>query len=162
MKLRLSWGPSAFAVSMLALFLSLGGTSYALTAVSGLPATSHTQLHAAHAAPSTKLPAWRNLTLTGAWKYGGSGSYHAAFYKDSQSVVHLRGSAFGGSDFTVVFRLPRGDRPGRTLWLPVYAFDGSAGGLEIEPNGNASLFDTNNGNNVMGFASFDGISFRVP
>lgn len=148
MKLKLRWGPSAFAVSVAALVLSLGGTGYALTsAPSSAAAVKHS---------------WHNLNLTGGWKYGGFSSYHAGVYKDGSGIVHLRGSAAGGNSSDAVFTLPRADRPSHTVWLPVYGFNGSAGGLEIERNGHAFLFDANSNNNVKGYSSFDGISFPVP
>jgi hypothetical protein len=151
MKLKLGWGPSAFAVSVTALILSLGGTGYALSS-----------------APSatTAKPAWHNLKLTNGWHNGGFGSYAAGVYKDANRIVHLRGSAAGGhagvTPSDAVFTLPRSDRPSHTLWLPVYAFDGAAGGLEIQHNGRAFLFDTDSDNNVVGYSSFDGISFPAP
>ncbi len=148
MKLKLGWGPSAFAVSVAALILSLGGTGYALTS-------------APSSAAATK-PAWHNLKLTGGWHNGGFGSYKAGVYRDGGGIVHLRGSASGGNSSDAVFTLPRADRPSHTLWLPVYAYNGSAGGLEIEHNGHAFLFDSNTDHNVSGYSSFDGISFPAP
>ena len=154
MRFRLGLGGSALAISMLGLTLSLAGTGHAATASGARPA-------APHAAP-TSLPAWHSLTLIGGWTYGDFGSYHAAFYKDSQNVVHLRGSLTSGTG-TNAFRLPKGDRPAHTLWLQVYALQGSSGGLEITPDGFASPFDpTGTDANVRGFTSLDGISFRVP
>jgi len=154
MRLRFGLGGTALAVSMLALTLSLAGTGNAVTTSGARPA-------ARHAAPAS-LPAWHSLTLIGGWKYAGFGSYHAAFYKDAQHVVHLRGSVARGTGRNA-FRLPKGDRPAHTLWLPVYAFQGSSGGLEITPDGFASPFDpTSNNANVTNYTSLDGISFRVP
>jgi hypothetical protein len=153
---KLRWGPSAFILSAIALFMALGGTGYALNQADGSqPANQSARSTAA-------LPAWHSLTLTGGWTYGGYSSYHAAYYKDSQGVVHLRGSATSGSLSQAVFRLPLKARPSHTLWLPVYAYGGSAGGLEIDANGKAFLFDANSGTNVTGYSSFDGLSFRVP
>lgn len=151
MKIRFGWGPASFAVSLLALTLSLGGTGYALTVASHSPARQ--------AAPAA-LPKWHNLTLLNGWHYGGSSSYHAAFYKDSGSVVHLRGSASGSNE--LVFRLPAGDRPAHTIWLPVYTNNATVGGLEIESNGSAFLFNGNGNGDVGAYSSFDGVSFRVP
>jgi hypothetical protein len=153
---RLRWGPLAFVISVIALFIALGGNGSALTQANG------SQLANRSASATTALPAWHNLTLTGGWTYGGYNSYHAAYYKDSQGIVHLRGSATGGSTSQAVFRLPPRNRPSHTLWLPVYAYGGSAGGLEIDSNGKAFLFDTNGGANVKGYSGLDGVSFRVP
>jgi hypothetical protein len=154
MKFRFGLGGPALAVSMVALTLSLAGTGYAVTTDAAHPA--------APAAAPAALPAWHSLTLIGGWKYGGFSSYHAAFYKDSQNVVHLRGSLASGTGRDA-FRLPKGDRPAHILWLQVYAFQGSSGGLEIDPDGLASPFDdTGNNANVTHYTSLDGISFRVP
>ena len=158
----LGWGRSAFAVSVAALVMSFGGAGYALSQASASPA-AHKAVASRTPAPAVAhLPAWHGLALTGGWTYGGFGSYHAAYYKDSGHVVHLRGSAASGSTSQAVFRLPRGARPSHTLWLLVYAFNGSSGGLEIRPDGHAFLFDDNSGNNVTGYTGFDGVTFRVP
>jgi hypothetical protein len=104
---------------------------------------------------------WHALTLKSGWVYAGSDSYHAAYYKDPGGVVHLRGSLSSGTT-GAAFRLPLAARPSHTLWLSVYAFQGSTGGLEILPNGWAYAFDDNSNVNVSGYTSLDGISFRVP
>jgi hypothetical protein len=153
---KLRWGPSAFVLAAIALFVALGGTGYAMTqAGSGRPADRS-------ALPHTALPAWHDLTLTGGWANGGYDSYDAAYYKDSQGIVHLRGSASGGSISQPAFRLPLKARPSHTLWLQVYANNGASGGLEIEPGGDAYLFDNVGGADVTLYSSLDGISFRVP
>jgi hypothetical protein len=151
---RLRWGPSAFVLAAIALFISLGGTGYALTQTNGPQPAGQTA--------RTALPAWHNLSLRGTWTYGGFDSYHAGYYKDAQHVVHLRGSAKNGSTAAPAFRLPAGARPAHTLWLTTYAFGGSAGGLEIQPSGMASFFDSVGGGNASGYSSLDGVSFRVP
>jgi len=152
---KFRWGPSAFILSAIALFIALGGTGYALTQTTG-PQPANRSL-------TTKAtPAWHNLTLKNGWTYGKYGSYHVAYCKDSQGVVYLRGSAKNGNTSQPAFTLPADARPAHTLWLPVYAFDGSAGGLEIEHNGAASLFDAGGGASVRKYASLDGVSFWVP
>jgi hypothetical protein len=148
-------GSVGFVLATIALFISLGGTGYALTQ------TNASQPPDA-GVRSAAVPAWHSLTLTGGWVSGGYGSSHAGYYKDAGHVVHLRGSAKSGDTSMVAFRLPPGARPGHTLWLPVYAYDGSAGALEIDANGKAYFFDANSNVNVTGYASLDGISFRVP
>ena len=153
---RLRWGPSAFVLAAVALFISLGGTGYALTQTNGSQPAGQTS--SAH----TALPAWHSLSLRGGWTYGGFDSYHVGYYKDAQHVVHLRGSAVGGDTSATAFRLPAGARPAHTLWLSIYAYDGSAGGLEIKPNGNARLFDDVSGTDATGYSSLDGVAFRVP
>jgi hypothetical protein len=154
---KLRWGPAAFVLSALALFIALGGTGYAVTQADSARPTSQTTLPSRAA-----LPAWHTLTLRNGWTYGGWDSYRAAYYKDSQGIVHLRGSAANGSTADPAFRLPPGARPAHTLWLQVYAVNGTAGGLEIRPDGFAYLFDHFEGADVKGYSSLDGISFRVP
>ena len=117
---------------------------------------------ASRSASTRALPAWHNLTLTDGWTYGACGSYHAAYYKDPEGVVHLKGSASNGDSFQVVFRLPSGARPSHSIYLPVYASDGSPGGMEIDPDGRAHLYDTSGDANVKMYTSLDGISFRAP
>ena len=153
---RLRWGPSAFVVAVIALFIALGGTGYAVNQATGSQQAGQT------AGARTALPAWHNLTLTGGWKYGGDNSYHAAYYKDSQNVVYLRGSAGGGQVASAVFRLPPTARPSHTLWLPIYAGRTLPGSLRLDPNGKAFLSGEDGGNEVVTYSSFDGVSFRVP
>ena len=154
--LRLRWGQSAFVLAAIALFVALGGTGYALDRTNGTsPMNPGAFAH-------TALPAWRDLTLTGGWQYGGYGASTAGYYKDSQGVVHLRGSAAKGSISKAAFQLPPKARPSHTLWLQVYANNGQSGGLQIKPDGTALLFDNVNGANVTVFTSLDGIAFRVP
>jgi hypothetical protein len=105
---------------------------------------------------------WHQLTLRNGWGYGENDSYHAAWYKDAGGIVHLRGSLAGGSPVDMAFRLPIAARPNRTLWLQVYAFNGSAGGLQVLPTGRAYAFDDSAGPGVTGYTSLDGVSFWVP
>jgi hypothetical protein len=154
--LKLRWGPAAFVVAALALFVALGGSGYALTQASSPQPASPGALAAV-------APAWHALTLLNGWTWGFN-SYHAAYYKDAQGVVHLRGSATGGMPYPLaVFRLPSGARPSQPVHLPVTATEGFAAALWIQPNGQATLVDPSpNGGNVVGFTSFDGVTFRVP
>jgi hypothetical protein len=53
--------------------------------------------------------------------------------------------------------------PKHTLWLSVYALNGSTGGLEIDPDGRAHVFDDSGSDtNVLGYTSLDGVTFTVP
>ena len=107
---------------------------------------------------------WHALTLNNGWVYAGFDSYHAAYYKDAGGVVHLRGSLSSGTPYpAAAFRLPLGARPAHTVWVPLYAVNGSTGGLVIYPTGWAKAFDDSGTNSdVVGYTSLDGISFRVP
>jgi hypothetical protein len=159
---KLRWGPPAFVISLAALVLSLGGTSFAMT--HGTHAHGHAVAAGGSAPPASAVPlSWHNLTLRNGWANGGFGSYPLGYSIDSNNVVHLRGSAAGGTDGAMVFRLPNSVRPVDTLWLHIYALDGSSGGLEITPTGQAFVFDnTGSDSNVLGFSSFDGVSFPIP
>ena len=144
---------SATVLAVLALAVSLSGTGFAF----GRSASNQ------QAQPQAVSVTWHALTLKNGWVYADYDSYHAGYYKDSGGIVHLRGSLAGGTAYpAVVFRLPVGARPNHTLWLPIYAVNGSSGGLEIDPDGRAKVFDDNSGSDVNGYASLDGISFRVP
>jgi hypothetical protein len=46
---------------------------------------------------------WNNITLSPAFE-------HVGFYKDHEGIVHLKGSASGGTSF-IIFHLPPGYRP---------------------------------------------------
>jgi hypothetical protein len=155
---KIKWGPASLAVSFMALVLSLGGTSFALTQTGGVAAASHT----AHSAKVAALPAWHNLALRGGWTFGAFNSYRPAYYIDSNMVVHLRGSAVNGNPAIAVFQLPNAARPAHELWLPIYAANGAAGGLKIQPNGLAFVFDATGNGSVIAWSSFDGVTFRVP
>jgi hypothetical protein len=140
----------ATVLALLALTVSLSGTGFAF----GRGASDQASTAAA-------AVQWHALTLRSGWVYADYDSYHAAYYKDSGGVVHLRGSLSSGTT-GAAFRLPLAARPSHTLWLSVYALNGSTGGLEIVPAGWAYAFDDNSNANVSGYTSLDGISFRVP
>ena len=63
--LKIRSGPSALAISALALFISMGGTGYAQTQQAGTLQASQS----AQSAPAA-LHAWHSLTLTGGWAFG--------------------------------------------------------------------------------------------
>ena len=69
-------GPVALAVAGLALFMSMGGTGYAIGAASHTPA-----------APSA--PVWHAIDLTGNWQDGGFNTATPAWWLDSNHVLHF-------------------------------------------------------------------------
>ncbi len=142
-------GPVALAVAGLALFMSMGGTGYAIG-------------EASHAQPAPAAPVWHALTLTGGWQDGGFGTPAPGFWLDSNHVLHLRGDVINGSITAPVFTLPVGARPKSVLFLSIYADNGMSGGLTIRPNGRAFLRDNNGGSFVANWTSFDGVSFPIP
>jgi hypothetical protein len=160
---KLRSGPVALVVSAIALFMSMGGTGYALNQTASAPKAS--QAASAAAAKPAKHD-WHSLTLTGGWKYAGFDSDHAAYYIDASGVVHLRGSLWQGSTTSAAFRLPVGARPSHVLWLLVYANHGSSGELQINPTGRAFISSPysllGSTQQVTLWTSLDGISFPVP
>jgi hypothetical protein len=140
-------GPVALAVAGLALFMSMGGTGYAIGAAS-------------HPAASA-APVWHAIDLTGNWQDGGDNTPTPAWWLDSNHVLHLRGDVINGSIHAPVFTLPVGARPGHFVFLAVYADGGMPAGLQIGPNGKAFLKDQNNGATVQNWSSFDGVSFPI-
>jgi len=69
-------------------------------------------------------PAFQN-----SWTNYGSGFANAAFRKDADGYVHLRGTIQGGAASSVIFTLPGGYRTGGNLMIAVYrgALNSSAG-----------------------------------
>ena len=81
----------------------------------------------------------------------------AGFYKDSESIVHLKGVVAEGTDGTTVFELPGGYRPSETLILPVGAVGGGA--VIVQTSGSLSIqcvCDTS----TRAFG-LDGLIFRI-
>jgi hypothetical protein len=153
---RIRSGPAAMAISSLALLMSLGGTSYAATQADSSPSASH--------AARTFQTAWHTLELTGGWSVTfPADSYRPAFAKDVLGFVHLRGAVGAGNISAAAFRLPPGFRPAHRIRLSIWVSEEArAGGLEIEPNGEAFLVENENGFNAQEWSSLDGISFPVP
>ncbi|MDX6481771.1 MAG: hypothetical protein QOG85_2281 [Gaiellaceae bacterium] len=141
----------ALVISLIALFVALGGTSYA--AITSLPAGSvgTDQLKngavtrakinrsaaglvrtvgAVGGAPGT--PLYQN-----AWGEPDGGAEGVSFYKDAFGVVHLQGSAHNalGASATTIFTLPRGFRPRGSLWFAAYGSNGSAAYVEVAASG---------------------------
>lgn len=68
-------------------------------------------------------PAFQN-----GWTNFGGAFSQAGFYKDSEGLVHLKGTLLGPGDGSTAFRLPAGYRPPEALFLPM------AGGGPIAAN----------------------------
>jgi hypothetical protein len=80
----------------------------------------------------------------------------AAFYKDAQSVVHLKGTLSGSKDATAAFFLPAGFRPSQILTFPTTGVSAVAS-MGVFPDGEVRPFC-----NVSGCApTLDGITFRA-
>jgi hypothetical protein len=97
------------------------------------------------------------------WSNNGGGFSTTAFYKDSQGVVHLKGTLSTSTDATVAFTLPSGYRPSQALSLPVGSVESTRGGgtMTIRPNGEV-LPDCTPGGTSVCHPGIDGLTFRVP
>jgi len=161
-------------ISLIALFVALGGTTYAAT---NLPANSvgTTQLKnnavtapkikngAVTAAKLVAPEAWHEIGAPGqppflnGWTNTGLSYVPAAgYYKDPFGVVHLKGDIKSGIITTTAFRLPVGYRPGHELDEVILQSPGSGADLYISPDGYVNV-DT--GSNSTAF--LDGVTFRV-
>jgi len=147
--IKIRSGPVALAVAGLALFMSMGGTGYAIGAASHTPAVP-------------AAPVWHAIDLTGGWQDAGFGTPTPAWWLDSNHVLHLRGDVKSGSIKAPVFTLPAGARPGHVLFLAIYGADAVDAGLTVRPNGKAFFRDSSSGSIVFQWASFDGVSFPIP
>jgi len=98
-------------------------------------------------------PAFQN-----GWEnWGMSDASLAGFFKDSESIVRLKGVVAEGADGTTVFELPGGYRPSETLILPVGAVGG--GVVIVQSSGSLSIqcvCDTSS--RAFGL---DGLTFRI-
>ncbi len=144
--------PASLAAA-LALALTLGGGS--ALAAPGAPA--HPARSAVPAGPRPGVT-FHKLTLQNGWVSGQvpyDGGDPAVGI--SNGIVYLSGSVRQPSPGPGPFAsLPPGYRPAHSLYLPVYALNGSEGSIEIDPDGLLYLF----GNaSVSGYASLAGISF---
>src|SRR5258708_7048681 len=117
----------AFVLSLIALFVALGGTSYA--AITSLPAgsvgTAQLKNGAVTAAKISSSAGGAVKVVGGAGAPAYQGAWAAAFdggdegvsfYKDPFGIVHLQGSTYNaGSATGTIFTLPAGYRPAGTL-----------------------------------------------
>lgn len=176
MKKRRLRAPSpALVISVLALFVALGGTSYAALAIpKNSVGTAQLKNNAVSgskikngAVTSSKLSssvlapeAWHEIGATGqpafqnSWANEIPGSETtAAFYKDAMGVVHLKGIVNGGTN-GAIFTLPAGYRPSAGLGELVYRTSGS-GLLAVYPTGDVDILAG------TGAVTLDGVTFRI-
>jgi hypothetical protein len=149
----------AFVVSLIALFVALGGTGYAAitdlpvnsvgtpqlknSAVSG-PKILNGAITAAKISHSALGPATA-VGKAGAPPYAGGwgavpadvGDDSVSFYKDPWGIVHLQGSAYNpnGAKTGPIFTLPAGYRPAGNLWFAAYGSAGTAAYIEVASTG---------------------------
>jgi hypothetical protein len=158
----------ALLVALIALFVALGGTSYA--AITSIPANSvgtkqlkdgavtaakisSSALEKAKVVGKSGAPAY-----AGQWESAGGGDEGVSFYKDPFGIVHLQGSAdnSGGATTGRIFTLPLGYRPAGYLYFTVYGNVGVAGYIQISHNGAVSVFSTS-----KSYVGLSNISFRA-
>jgi hypothetical protein len=90
------------------------------------------------------------------WSNFGSDTATAAFYKDAQGVVHLKGTLTGSNDATAVFFLPTGFRPSQIWEYPSLGVSASAS-IGVFPNGEVRAVCNVSGCNP----TINGITFRA-
>ena len=158
----------AFVLAAIALFIALGGTSYAAGVVSGKSlanrSVSHTKLmkHTVTATEMKIVPA-RPIALKNGWQpYAG---YYdtPAYWKDALGTVHLKGAVaqpVPGSD--VVFVLPSGYRPKKSCNWPAVLDSATMGTIEVSPDGAVRVrcFSGAQAAASQLFTSLEGVSFR--
>ena len=142
----------AVVVTVLAVSVLLGGTGYA--------SSRHNSEVQARGVTAAATVTWKALPVKNGWVYGAFSTFHAGFYKDSLGVVHLRGSLKNGAT-SYACRLPSGYRPAKVLYIPIYTYQASVGGLEVDADGKCFLWDNFTGNATI-FSSLDGVTFPVP
>jgi hypothetical protein len=177
-KRRLTPSP-AMVVSLIALFVALGGTSYAAitslpvnsvgsaqlknNAVTGskLKAGAVTAAKISHSAlgPATVVGAPGAPAFAGSWEPAGqSADEGVSFYKDPWGIVHLQGNAQNSSGPVTgtIFTLPSGDRPAKNLYFAVYGSEATAAYVQVASNGDVSEFGV-----AQDFVGLSNISFRA-
>jgi hypothetical protein len=86
----------------------------------------------------------------------GEGFSTAAFFKDHENIVHLKGTVTANI-FTVIFTLPAGYRPSQELFMPTIATT-AASAILIKPNGDIQV---RGGPGTTNNYTLDSITFRA-
>jgi hypothetical protein len=159
----------ALVVSLIALFVALGGTSYAAI-TAALPAnsvgTKQLKNGAVTAAKvsSKALAAPKVVGAQGApayqngWAPAQSGDDEGvSFYKDPWGIVHLQGNAsHTPAVSTTIFTLPPGDRPAKNLFFAAYGNSGTAAYVLVATDGEVSETSV-----AQGYVGLSTVSFRA-
>jgi len=168
----------AMVVSLIALFVALGGTSYA--AITALPTNSvgtpqlknnavtgpkikngaitaakisHSALATAKIVGTAGAPAY-----AGTWEPAQSAADEGvSFYKDPWGIVHLQGNAANsnGAHEGTIFTLPAGYRPAKIIYFSVYGSGGSAAYVQVASDGTVSEYSP-----AQGYVGLSGVTFR--
>jgi hypothetical protein len=160
------------AIASMAVFIALGGSSYAAVMLMDNSVKSRHIAPGAVRASDVRHPAWRTVPFppNGHWQPRGDPYAPPSFYKDVTGTVHLRGvvttdSIPAGVCFKtqfvtgagVVFVLPPGFRPSHQADFPTIV-GGNRGQVSVFSSGVVCRSQ-----DIMGgeSASFDGITFRA-
>jgi hypothetical protein len=117
--------------------------------------------------PSLAAPeGWHEIGAPGqpafetGWSNYGFGSATAAFYKDRQGTVHIKGFVKPGTQTQLIFSLPAGYRPAQNEQFPAVQVNAgpttALNRVEVQPGGNVVPYDT-----VGIWLSLSGITFRA-
>lgn len=158
----------ALVLAFIALFIALGGTSYAAGLINGRSlanrSVSHVKLKShTITAQEMKLPAARAVTLLNGWQPYADYYDQPAYWKDALGTVHLKGAVAQptpGSD--EIFVLPVGYRPSRDSNWPAVLNAATMGTIEIHADGSVHVrsFSGDQMAAARAFTSLQGVSFR--
>jgi hypothetical protein len=127
----------------------------------GLEMTGDFEVAGSVSANAITTPLWEDLTafFQNGWTDYGNGFVEAAYYKDPEGVVHLRGLITGGlnQQNTVICTLPETHRPayGHLIFAVVNGVD-TLGRIDVESDGDVVFRGSTNT-----FLSLDQIQFRT-
>jgi hypothetical protein len=158
----------ALVISLIALFVALGGTSYA--AIATLPANSVGTVQLKNrAVTSSKInatglaiepEAWHEIGAPGqpafqsGWVNESTTFTTAAFYKDPFGRIYLKGYVKGGTGLdSTIFTLPPGYRPSKNVCESTWAAGAASYICVVASTGIVEAGRTS--------ALLDGLSFRV-
>jgi hypothetical protein len=156
-------------IAALALVIALGGTSYAaITLPPGSVGTKQLKNHAVTPVKLSKLQAWHVVGAPGQpafqspWgNWNSSVAGLAAFRRDRDRMVHLRGAVDAGANIGggIIFTLPPKYRPAKYRYFSVASTDGGSnpvdGIIEIRPDGTIYCYSATDDR----FVSLDQIAF---
>ena len=105
---------------------------------------------------SLRQEGWRNVSFQNGWVNYSSTYNTAAYFKDSQGIVHLKGLVKNGTLRRTIFNLPGGYRPARRELQIACTHPNVTGRVDIHTNGNVEAYAGN-----PAWLSLDGITFRA-
>jgi hypothetical protein len=158
----------AMVVSLIALFVALGGTSYA--AINALPknsvgtkqikngAVTAAKISRSSLPPAKVVGAPGAPAYAGTWKAAPNGDDEVvSFYKDPWGIVHLQGNAYNPNTVNgTIFTLPPGYRPKGEIYFAAYGSNGSAALVAVYSNGNVDEFGA-----PRSYVGLSNITFRA-